>query len=115
MMNIVLENLLGKSVEQRFEEIEVEKVRARRQATINVEMKNKGKGVEGVSKINKKEIIPSIGSESPTQNPRPISAVSGIFEEDVEMDDVINEDEEDDKDDEEEEDDEAEKDDADDV
>ncbi|MFS7920489.1 hypothetical protein Hanom_Chr03g00225501 [Helianthus anomalus] len=49
MMNKVLENLLGKSVEQRFEEIEVEEVRARRQAVIDAEMKNKGKGIEGVS------------------------------------------------------------------
>ncbi|XP_021992495.1 glutamic acid-rich protein-like [Helianthus annuus] len=46
MMNKVLENLLGKSVEQRFEEIEVEEVRARRQAEIDAEMKYKGKGVE---------------------------------------------------------------------
>ncbi|MFS7905176.1 hypothetical protein Hanom_Chr01g00044651 [Helianthus anomalus] len=48
MMNKVLENMLGKSVEQRFEEIEVEEVRAKRQAEINAQMKNKGKGVEGV-------------------------------------------------------------------
>ncbi|KAM0049793.1 hypothetical protein Hdeb2414_s0008g00290121 [Helianthus debilis subsp. tardiflorus] len=47
MMNKVLENMLGKSVEQRFEEIEVEEVRARRQAEIDAEMKFKGKGVEG--------------------------------------------------------------------
>ncbi|XP_022030490.1 uncharacterized protein DDB_G0283697-like [Helianthus annuus] len=66
----------------------VEEVRALRQAAIEAEMKNK--------------------------NPHPISAVSGIFEEDVEVDDVINEDEEGDEDDEEEEDDEAKKDDADD-
>ncbi|MFS7997518.1 hypothetical protein Hanom_Chr12g01142721 [Helianthus anomalus] len=32
MMNKVLENMLGKSIEQRFEEIEVEEVRANRQA-----------------------------------------------------------------------------------
>ncbi|KAJ0791687.1 hypothetical protein HanOQP8_Chr01g0008601 [Helianthus annuus] len=47
MMNKVLENMLGKSVEQRFEEIEVEEVRAKRQAEIDAEMKFKGKGVEG--------------------------------------------------------------------
>ncbi|MFS7952683.1 hypothetical protein Hanom_Chr07g00609821 [Helianthus anomalus] len=51
MINKVLENLLGKYVEQKFEEIEVEEVRARRQATIDAEMKNKGKGIEGVSEV----------------------------------------------------------------
>ncbi|XP_035843966.1 pre-rRNA 2'-O-ribose RNA methyltransferase-like [Helianthus annuus] len=46
MMNKVLENMLGKSIEQRFEEIKVEEVRAKRQAEIDAQMKNKGKGVE---------------------------------------------------------------------
>ncbi|MFS7895590.1 hypothetical protein Hanom_Chr00s003113g01708591 [Helianthus anomalus] len=117
MINKVLENLFGKSVEQKFEEIELEEVRAKRKAEIEAEMKNKGKGiqVEGVSEVTERAIVLSSVPESPTQNPRPISAVSGIFEEDVEFDDVINEDEEDDEDDEEEEDDEAKKDDADDV
>ncbi|XP_022040725.1 glutamic acid-rich protein-like [Helianthus annuus] len=45
MMNKVLENLIGKPVEQRFEEIKVEEVRARRKDEIEAEMKNKGKGV----------------------------------------------------------------------
>ncbi|KAJ0448905.1 hypothetical protein HanHA89_Chr17g0722371 [Helianthus annuus] len=51
MMNKVLERLIGKPVEQRFEEIQLEEVRARRKAEIEAEMKNKGKGaqVEGVS------------------------------------------------------------------
>ncbi|MFS8020051.1 hypothetical protein Hanom_Chr15g01411031 [Helianthus anomalus] len=47
MMNKVLENLIGMSVDQKFEEIQVEEVRARSQAEIDAEMKNKGKGVEG--------------------------------------------------------------------
>ncbi|MFS7966496.1 hypothetical protein Hanom_Chr09g00774391 [Helianthus anomalus] len=115
MINKVLENLLGKFVEQKFEEIQVEEVRARRQAAIEAEMKNKGKGVEGVSEITERAIVPSIVPETPIQNPRPISAVSGIIEEDIEMDDVINEDEEDDEDDEEVDVDESKKDDADDV
>ncbi|XP_022024300.1 circumsporozoite protein-like [Helianthus annuus] len=110
MMNKVLENLLGKSVEQRFEEIEVEEVRARRQAVIDAEMKNKGKGVEGASDVIESAIIPSVVSESPVQNPRPISAVSGIFEEDVLIDDVIDDEEEVEEDD-----DEDKADDADDV
>ncbi|KAJ0956783.1 hypothetical protein HanPSC8_Chr01g0019561 [Helianthus annuus] len=45
MMNKVLENLIGKPVEQRFEEIELDEVRAQRKAAIEAEMKNKGKGV----------------------------------------------------------------------
>ncbi|MFS7905180.1 hypothetical protein Hanom_Chr01g00044691 [Helianthus anomalus] len=77
MMNKVLEILLGKSVEQRFEEIEVEEVRARRQTEIDAEMKNKGKGIEGVSDVSEREIVTSTVSESLVQNPHPISAVSG--------------------------------------
>ncbi|MFS7912289.1 hypothetical protein Hanom_Chr02g00128281 [Helianthus anomalus] len=46
MMNKVLENLIGKPVEQRFEEIELEEVRARRRAEIEAEMKKKGEGVQ---------------------------------------------------------------------
>ncbi|MFS8007538.1 hypothetical protein Hanom_Chr14g01262191 [Helianthus anomalus] len=46
MMNKVLESMLGKSIEQSFEEILVEEVRAKCQAEIDAEMKFKGKGVE---------------------------------------------------------------------
>ncbi|MFS7908205.1 hypothetical protein Hanom_Chr01g00080471 [Helianthus anomalus] len=116
MMNKVLESLIGMSVEQKFEEIQVEEVRARRQETIDVEMKNKGKGVEGVSDVSERAIVQSTISESPVQNPRPISVVSGIFEEDVLIDNVIDDDEEDVEEDDEEEDvDEDKTDDADDV
>ncbi|MFS7997830.1 hypothetical protein Hanom_Chr12g01146571 [Helianthus anomalus] len=45
MMNKVIENKLGKSAEQRFEEIEVKEVRAKHQAEIDAQMKNKGKSV----------------------------------------------------------------------
>ncbi|MFS7912944.1 hypothetical protein Hanom_Chr02g00135831 [Helianthus anomalus] len=111
MMNKVLENMLGKSVEQRFEEIEVKEVRARRKAEIDAEMKFKGKGVEGVSDVSERSIVPSTVLESPVQNPRPISAVSCIFEENLLIDDVIDDEEDVDEDDEEEEDDKLEKDD----
>ncbi|XP_022014349.1 rRNA-processing protein EFG1-like [Helianthus annuus] len=93
MMNKVLENMLGKSVEQRFEEIAVEEVRARCQAEIDATMKNKGKGVEGVSGITERSIFPSSFSESPIQSPRPIY----VEEDDDEEDD--NEDKKDDADD----------------
>ncbi|MFS8001883.1 hypothetical protein Hanom_Chr13g01195551 [Helianthus anomalus] len=78
-------------------------------------MKNKGKSIqlEGVSEVTERAVVLTSVPESPIQNPQPISVNSGIFEEDVEIDDVVNEDEEDDEDDEEE-DDEAKKDDADD-
>ncbi|KAJ0587849.1 hypothetical protein HanOQP8_Chr04g0140801 [Helianthus annuus] len=59
MMNKVLENMLGKSVEQRFEEIEVEEVRAKRQAEIDAQMKDKGKGAEGVVEVSERSIVPS--------------------------------------------------------
>ncbi|MFS8034660.1 hypothetical protein Hanom_Chr17g01583781 [Helianthus anomalus] len=94
MLNKVLESLIGKSMEQRFEEIQLEEVRARCKAKIEVEMKNKGKGVqsEGVIEVSERAIVPAIVPESPIQNPHPISV-----------------------DDEEEDDDEGKKDDADDV
>ncbi|XP_021996082.1 titin homolog [Helianthus annuus] len=63
MINKVLENLLGKSVKKKFEEIEVEEVRARRQAAIDAEMKNKGKGVEGTSEVTERAIVSSAVSE----------------------------------------------------
>ncbi|MFS7964121.1 hypothetical protein Hanom_Chr08g00746451 [Helianthus anomalus] len=105
MMRKVLENLIGKPIEQKFEEIELEEVRARRKAEIEAEMKNKGKGaqVEDVSEV----------TESPIQNPCPISSVSGVF--DVEDDDVDNDDEDDEEDDKEEDNDEVKKYDADDM
>ncbi|XP_022024167.1 kinesin-related protein 4-like [Helianthus annuus] len=102
-------------MEQKFEEIEVEEVRARRQATIDAEMENKGKSVEGSSEVTERAIVPSVVSESPVQNPRPISAVSCIFEEDVLIDDVIDDEEEVEEDDDEEDDNEDKTDDADDV
>ncbi|KAJ0541900.1 hypothetical protein HanHA89_Chr09g0333841 [Helianthus annuus] len=113
MMNKVLENLIGKSVEQRFEEIELDEVRARCKAEIEAEMKKKGKGVqvEVVIEVTERAIVPSIVSESPIQNPYPISSVFGEFDDDV-VDDIIDDDEEDD---EIEDNDEVRKDDADDV
>ncbi|MFS7918542.1 hypothetical protein Hanom_Chr03g00202401 [Helianthus anomalus] len=64
MLNKVLENLIGKSVEQKFEEIQVEEVRARRQAAIDAEMKNKDKSVEGEDDENKKDDADDVFSAS---------------------------------------------------
>ncbi|KAM0043108.1 hypothetical protein Hdeb2414_s0010g00337391 [Helianthus debilis subsp. tardiflorus] len=112
MMNKVLESLIGKSVEQKFEEIQLEEVRARRKAEIEAEIKDKGKSVqvEGVSNVTERAIVPAIVPESPVQNPYPISSVSEIFDVDVE-DDNVNDDEVDGEED----DDDVKKDDADDV
>ncbi|XP_035845237.1 glutamic acid-rich protein-like [Helianthus annuus] len=46
MLNKVVEKMLGKSIEQQFEEIQVEELRAKRQAEIDEQMKDKGKGIE---------------------------------------------------------------------
>ncbi|KAJ0430301.1 hypothetical protein HanRHA438_Chr17g0829751 [Helianthus annuus] len=56
MMKKVLENLIGKPIEQRFEEIELEELRARQKAEIEAEMKDKGKGVpvEGVAQVSER-------------------------------------------------------------
>ncbi|XP_022014942.1 uncharacterized protein LOC110914462 [Helianthus annuus] len=102
-MNKVLENMLGKSIEQRFEEIEVEELRAKRQAEIDAEMKYKGKGVEG-SEVAERSIVLATDPESPIQNP---VAVSAIFEEDVLLEDIANDEVDDDEDDDEEDDDEG--------
>ncbi|XP_021985429.1 uncharacterized protein LOC110881480 [Helianthus annuus] len=48
MMNKVIESMLGKSIEQRFEEIQVEEVRAKRHAEIEALMKDKGKGATDI-------------------------------------------------------------------
>ncbi|MFS7906215.1 putative transcription factor bZIP family [Helianthus anomalus] len=45
-MNKVIESMLGKSIEQRFEEIQVDEVRPKRQAEIEALMKDKGKNAE---------------------------------------------------------------------
>ncbi|MFS7936154.1 hypothetical protein Hanom_Chr05g00412111 [Helianthus anomalus] len=82
MMNKVIENMLRKSVEQRFEEIAVEEVTMKCQAETDAQLKNKGKGVED-SEVAKRSIVLST-----IPNLVPISVVSAIFEEDVLLEDV---------------------------
>ncbi|KAJ0715401.1 putative acting on peptide bonds (peptidase) [Helianthus annuus] len=115
MMMEVLENLIGKPIEQRFEEIKLEEVRARRKAEIEAEMKDKGKGVaiEGIAEVTERAIIlsePTRTPETSILDPCPISSVSGEFvnEDEIEFDD-------DEEDDEEQDDDDIMKDDAEDV
>ncbi|MFS7977663.1 putative acting on peptide bonds (peptidase) [Helianthus anomalus] len=103
MMNKVLENMLGKSVELRFEEIAVEEVREKRQAEIDAQMRDKGKGDE-VSLNAERSIVLSTDPESPILNHVPISAVSSIFEEEVLLENMDDNDVVDDEDDDEEDD-----------
>ncbi|XP_022003497.1 neurofilament medium polypeptide-like [Helianthus annuus] len=96
MLNRVVKSLLGMSVDQRFEELKVEDLRAERQAELEMQMKDKGKGVEGSSSVPEMALVPSMV----TENPDPISAVSGLFEEETLMHELIgDDDEEDDEDD----------------
>ncbi|MFS7996065.1 hypothetical protein Hanom_Chr12g01125451 [Helianthus anomalus] len=90
MMNKVIESMLGKSIEQRFEEIQVEEVRAKRQAEIEAQMRDKGKNAEGSVAVFEGSIVPSLVVENPVL----ISAVSAIFDEDVLIEDLGNDDEE---------------------
>ncbi|KAM0053850.1 hypothetical protein Hdeb2414_s0006g00188651 [Helianthus debilis subsp. tardiflorus] len=96
MLNRVVESMLGTSVNQRFEELKVEDLRAERQAEIERQMKEKGKGVEGSSDVTERALVPSMVPE----NPEPISAISGLFEKETPMHELIgDEDEEDDEED----------------
>ncbi|XP_022040714.1 protein PFC0760c-like [Helianthus annuus] len=93
MMMKVLENLIGKPIEQRFEEIELEEVRARRKAKIEAEMKNKGKGVpiEGVTKVTERAIVVSEPEKVPET-----SILDPCYDEEEENDDDIMKDDADD-------------------
>ncbi|XP_021979196.1 zinc finger CCCH domain-containing protein 15 homolog [Helianthus annuus] len=110
MLNKVVENMLGKLIEQRFEEIAVEEHRAKHQAKIDAQMKDMGKGVESSVAVAESSIVPSLVIE----NPVPISSVSAIFEEHVSLEDLAgDDDEENDEEDDDEEGDEDEEDDDD--
>ncbi|XP_022019270.1 RNA polymerase-associated protein LEO1-like [Helianthus annuus] len=110
MLNKVVENMLGTSIEQKFEEIQVEELRAKHQAEIDAQMKDKGKGVESSVAVAESSIVPSLVIE----NPVPISSVSAIFEENVSLEDLAgDDDEEDDEEDDDEGDDDEEDDDDD--
>ncbi|MFS7912599.1 hypothetical protein Hanom_Chr02g00131861 [Helianthus anomalus] len=100
MLRKVVENMLGKSVEQRFEEIAVEELRSKHQAEINEQMKDKGKGVESSVEVVERSIVPALVIE----NPIPISFVPSIFAKYVSLEDlIVGDDDEDDEEDEEEE------------
>ncbi|XP_022013212.1 glutamic acid-rich protein-like [Helianthus annuus] len=101
MLNKVVERMLDTFVEQKFEELQVEELRAERQAKIDEQMKDKGKGVEGSSDVTERSIVPSIVVD----NPEPISAVSGLFEDYTPLEELMgNSDDEDDEEEDEEED-----------
>ncbi|KAJ0727730.1 hypothetical protein HanOQP8_Chr07g0241071 [Helianthus annuus] len=90
MLNRVVKSMLGMSVDQRFEELKVEDLHAERQAELERQMKDKGKGVEGSSSVPEMALVPSMV----TENPEPISAVSGLFEEETPMHELIGDEDE---------------------
>ncbi|XP_035838210.1 serine/threonine-protein kinase GIN4-like [Helianthus annuus] len=97
MLNRVVESMLETSVEQKYEELKLEDLRAERKAEAERQMKEKGKAVEGSSVMS---IVPSMVVD----NPVPISSVPGIVEEEIQSSKLIgDEEEEDDEDDDEEE------------
>ncbi|XP_022007594.1 troponin T, skeletal muscle-like [Helianthus annuus] len=91
MLNKVIESMLGTSLEQKFEELQVEELRAERQAKIDEQMKDKGKGVEGSSAVSERSIVPSMVVD----NPEPITAISGLFEEETHLEELMDDDDED--------------------
>ncbi|KAF5818910.1 hypothetical protein HanXRQr2_Chr02g0071521 [Helianthus annuus] len=93
MLHKVVESMLGSSVEDKFEELQVAEVRAERQAEIERQMKDKDKGVEGSSAVPVLALVPSMV----TENPEPISAVSGLFEDETHMHELIGDSDEDDE------------------
>ncbi|XP_021975181.1 glutamic acid-rich protein-like [Helianthus annuus] len=105
MLSKVVERMLGTSVEQKFEELQVEEIRAQRQAEMDKQMQDKGKGVKGSSVVLERSIVPSMVVD----NPEPISAISGLFEDDTPMNELIGDSDEDDEEEDEEEDEKDEK------
>ncbi|MFS8024372.1 hypothetical protein Hanom_Chr16g01462461 [Helianthus anomalus] len=76
MLKKVLEDLIGKPIEQRFEEIELAEVRAIREAEMQAGMKDKGKDVqvEDVVQVTEKAIV--------LTEPCPLNSVPGKDDED---------------------------------
>ncbi|KAJ0588571.1 hypothetical protein HanIR_Chr04g0176151 [Helianthus annuus] len=60
MLNKVVESMLATSIEQKFEELQVEELRAERQAKIDEQMKDKGKGIGSSSAVTERSIVPSM-------------------------------------------------------
>ncbi|KAJ0626350.1 hypothetical protein HanHA89_Chr01g0012201 [Helianthus annuus] len=87
MLKKLIEDLISKSIEQRFEEIELQVVRVKREAEIEAQMKDKGNSaqVENVVQVTERAIVPSIVPESSISDPCPITSVPG--DEDDEEDD----------------------------
>ncbi|XP_021979808.1 probable ATP-dependent helicase PF08_0048 [Helianthus annuus] len=87
MLKKVLEDLIGKPIEQRFEEIELAEVRARREAEMEAGMKDKGKDVlvEDDVQVSEREIVltepksPKKVLESSILAPCPLTSVSGLI------------------------------------
>ncbi|MFS7966690.1 hypothetical protein Hanom_Chr09g00776741 [Helianthus anomalus] len=95
MLKKVIEDLIGKSIEQRFKEIELEEVRAKRKAEIEAKMKNKGKSaqVEGVVEVTERAIVPLTVTELSILETCSITSIPGNEDdEEVEEDDNLKDD-----------------------
>ncbi|XP_022007617.1 uncharacterized protein LOC110906855 [Helianthus annuus] len=79
MLNRVVESMLETSVEQKYEELKLDDLRAERKAEVERQMKDKGKAVEGSSAMS---IVPSMVVD----NPVPISSVPGDDDDDAARD-----------------------------
>ncbi|KAJ0512155.1 hypothetical protein HanRHA438_Chr11g0531571 [Helianthus annuus] len=92
MLKKVLEDLIGKPIEQKFEEIDLAEVRAKREAEIEAGMKDKGKTipVEDVVQVTERAIVPSKVPESSILEPCPITSVPCDDDEDDEEDEDDN-------------------------
>ncbi|KAJ0920343.1 hypothetical protein HanRHA438_Chr05g0240271 [Helianthus annuus] len=94
MLKNVLEDLIGKPIEQRFEEIELAEVRARREAKMEAGMKDNGKDVlaEDDVQVTEREIVltepksPTKVLESSIPAPCPLTSVSGVINDNDEDD-----------------------------
>ncbi|XP_021974984.2 protein PFC0760c-like [Helianthus annuus] len=98
MLKKVLEDLIGKTIEQKFEEIELAEVRARREAEMEAGMKDKGKGVpvEDDIQVIEREIVltePKSSTKVPESSILDPCPINSVF-------DVINDNDEDDEEDE---------------
>ncbi|XP_035832800.1 myb-like protein X [Helianthus annuus] len=89
MLNRIVESMLETTVDQKYEELKLEDLRAERKAEVERQMKDKGKAVEGSSVMS---IVPSMVID----NLVPISSVPGIVEEEIQSPKLIGGEEEED-------------------
>ncbi|XP_022004028.1 glutamic acid-rich protein-like [Helianthus annuus] len=83
MLKKVIEDLIGNPIEQRFEEIELEEVRAKREAEIEAGMKDKGKGVPVEAEVQVTERDDDDGNDDDDQGTSGIKVTEASNEENI--------------------------------